>query len=445
MTSASTSPINALLAIPNGTILYATVRATNGVGLTSTATSDGVTVDTTDATSPPAPSQFIAVAADQSVILEWTPSGGADIAFYRVWWKPSSASWDAATLKDNLTGGTATNSGLVNGTAYDFMIKAVDRAGNESGGFFASATPQPSVRIQGVPASFATVQAAVDAAIPGQTVILGPGIYTGDLVLNAGVSLAGASPRHTLIAGTGPVIQVLGSYRTDPPSTISDLTIENGADGIQAGTAEVNLLRVIVHHMTGSGITASAGGRLQVVNCTIVSNGGIGLNVPAGSAVTYSDSYLNVGGDYAAGVSGTGNLSAAALFVVGAPPVRTNKFGRIRTSPLPCVCPRKTVTCRSSRPRMAPMMASPAALQVKYGNQSLSDIFPPYQEASRNGGTWVNTMTCSYRSNASGSHRPSCAAASSPREANLLARPSLSRPAKSRMRRKSLRLTCEPW
>ena len=43
----ATSATNATLTLSNGTKYYVTVRATNGAGLTNTATSDGVTVDTT--------------------------------------------------------------------------------------------------------------------------------------------------------------------------------------------------------------------------------------------------------------------------------------------------------------------------------------------------------------------------------------------------------------
>ena len=43
---------------------------------------------------------------------------------------------------------------------------------------------------------------------------------------------------------------------------------------------------------------------------------------------------------------------------------------------------------------IASRRASPTALQAKKGNQLSSDTFPSCQQASRNGGTWVRTMTC---------------------------------------------------
>jgi subtilisin-like proprotein convertase family protein len=336
-TGASTSAVDLLLALANGATCYVTVRATNGAGLTATATSDGVTITGTATTGPAAPAGFFATASDQAVLLDWLPSPSSGISFYRVWWKPAASAWTQAVRVEPLSGAVAAISGLTNGTAYDFMIKAVDTAENESPGIFASATPLAPITIGGV-GSYGTAQAAIDAAVPGETVVLGPGTYAETLVLHPGVSLSGSSPALTVITGSpgSVVLTVQGSFPADPTSTISDLTLTGGTVGVDAGTADVFIHHLIIHHVTSHGVASAAGGRLRAVNCTILSNGGdgvravstaevrncivgrnggAGLNVPAGAVVNYDDVYANGTSDYPAGAGGTGNLTAPAIFV----------------------------------------------------------------------------------------------------------------------------------
>lgn len=324
-TSATRGPFT----LSEGVTYYVTVRATNPVNLQSTATSDGVTIDTIA----PAPAgSLLAIPGDASATLIWTLSPSGDVSHYRVWWKPSGAGWGAATVVDNLPGPSASLLGLTNGVLTNFKLVAVDVAGNESSELFASATPQPPVQIQGG-GTYATIQDAIDAAGPGQTVVLGPGTYDGDLVLHPGVSLLGWAPGYTFLngTGTGPVVTVQGALA----STISQLTITGGSSGISSASADLTIHHVVVHHVTGPAITAGAASALTIFNVTLMwnggdgvfapgatairntiagKNGGVGFNTP-GSSVTYSDAYGNTGGNYSAGNGGgTGNTSSTALF-----------------------------------------------------------------------------------------------------------------------------------
>ncbi|HEX7897492.1 MAG TPA: Ig-like domain-containing protein [Planctomycetota bacterium] len=333
-TQASTSAVDVVLALSTGTVCYVTVRATNGTGLTSTATSDGVTV-TGSGSGPSAPAAFYATPGDLSAFLEWVASGGA--AFHRVWWKPAAAPWTDATLVDALFGANALVAGLANGVAHDFRLKAVDADGNESPGLLASATPRPPVSIGGL-ATYATPQDALAAAVAGETVLLGQGIFAGPLTVPPGVSIQGLSPFLTSVVGTpgAPVITVQGTFPADGTSTISDLTLTTGTVGVMAGVADVLLDHVILHHLTSHGATSGGAGRLRAVSCTLMSNGGdglralgtasarncvagrnagMGLNLPAGAAASYSAAFANTGGDFAAGLIGAGNSTAAAAFL----------------------------------------------------------------------------------------------------------------------------------
>ncbi len=333
-TQASTSAIDLMLALSTGAPYYVTVRATNGTSQTVTATSDGVTVTGTASSGPPAPAAFYATPADQSALLDWIASGGA--AFHRVWWKPAASPWTDATLVDALIGTDAVVAGLTNGVSHDFRLKAVDADGNESPGILASATPRAPVSIGGL--TYPSPQDALLAAVAGDTVLLGYGTFPGPLTLPPGVSIEGISPVHTILEGTpgSPVITVQGSYPTDGTSTISDLTITTGSIGVDAGAADVALDHLVIHHVTSHGAASGPTGRLSALNCTLMSNGGhglwgqgtasarncvagrnggMGLNLPSGAAASYNGAFANLGGDFAAGLSGPGNTTAAAAFV----------------------------------------------------------------------------------------------------------------------------------
>ncbi len=335
-TRASTSAADATLSLALGATYYVTVRASNGAGLVQAASSDGVVVSTLDAQAPDAPAYAIALPLPQGALVEWGLSPSADVVSYQVWWKPASSPWTEAVLVAGLAGDAVKVPGLVNGTAYDFLVQAVDSSGNESEGIVVSTVPRPLITIDGS-GDYAAVQDALAASVAGDTVVLGPGTFAGGVTLPPGVSLAGASPAHTVVEGSVGVnvLTVAGTYLTDPAATIGGLTVALGALGVAAGSADVILDHVVIHHAAGHAASSGAAGRLRAVNCTIVSNGGDGLralgaaearnciagknggwglNLPSGAAASYNDAWQNASGDFIAGLVGDGNISAAAVF-----------------------------------------------------------------------------------------------------------------------------------
>jgi hypothetical protein len=64
-------------------------------------------------------------------------------------------------------------------------------------------TPEASRSPWRVPADFSTIQQAIDAAAPGDTVLVAPGTYHEHLVLRSGVRLVGAGAWQTTLDGDG--------------------------------------------------------------------------------------------------------------------------------------------------------------------------------------------------------------------------------------------------
>lgn len=268
-----------------------------------------------DTTPPDPPAALTATAGDGQVALSWSPSPSADVERYRLRYKEASKSWAAATLVDSLYGTSTTIAGLTNDLVYDFSLTAVDFGENESAAMLASTAPVAPITLGGSGPGFATIQLALDAALPGQTVVLQPGTFVESVILRPGVSLAGAGASRTLIRGGGAavVIRIQGSYGVDPPSRVSALTVTDGGTGIDAQGAEVSVDHVVVHGVTATAIAGSTGGRLHVENCTLTDNGGDGVS--AGGLTSVTSSIIDRNGG--AGVRGSASVSYTTLAANG--------------------------------------------------------------------------------------------------------------------------------
>lgn len=95
-----------------------------------------------------------------------------------------------------------------------------------------------TVCAQGCP--YTQIQPAVDAAAAGGTVLVGPGTFSGGIVITKALALSGAGAGATVIAGGGPALSVSGS-----PVIIRRVTVTSGnapADGggiLSTGTLTV--------------------------------------------------------------------------------------------------------------------------------------------------------------------------------------------------------------
>ncbi len=111
----------------------------------------------TATTAPSAPRGLSAAAGDKTVSLSWSaPSsnGGATVTGYQVF-RGTSANGEAATPLTTVAGTGFTDTGLTNGTAYYYTVKAVNIAGASAASSEVSATPRaaaPSATPPGAPA-----------------------------------------------------------------------------------------------------------------------------------------------------------------------------------------------------------------------------------------------------------------------------------------------------
>src|SRR5919106_172448 len=100
-----------------------------------------------DDTAPPAaPTGLTAVAGDASVSLDWADNSESDLAGYNVYRSTTSGGPYAKVNGSLVPTSSYSDSGLVNGTTYNYVVRAVDTSSNESASSNqASATPTASV------------------------------------------------------------------------------------------------------------------------------------------------------------------------------------------------------------------------------------------------------------------------------------------------------------
>jgi hypothetical protein len=115
-----------------------------------------------------------------------------------------------------------------------------------------------------VPREYPTIQSAIDAASPGDTIKVLPGIYTEQLTIGKSVTLVGTGAQSTIIkAPTELEPHVLGIPNIIEVSNGADVTIKgftiSGFDGTSCGSLQMlNIVGVqegVTFHLDSSAIT----------------------------------------------------------------------------------------------------------------------------------------------------------------------------------------------
>jgi outer membrane protein assembly factor BamB len=315
------------IAAPNNSHIYYRVRALDTLGAAS-AWSDVEHFWVFE--SPPAPApptDFHAYPGDQRIFMSWTASPSWTTVGYKVYYRfsteapnwPESQSW-WFLVAPWVAGQMIERTGmpLQNYVSYDLMLFAQDGSGALSTGVYkAGVIPAPLITI-GV-TSYPTIQAALDAAEPGDTIVLGAGTFdtAAPLPIPDGVSLRGQGPDLTILRGTNNIATVLYLQPHDNNSTISMLGIcgtdpatEGGAQcGItievsETGHAHVRVHNVIVFDINGNGIDVVRLGPDEPENpphfdlLTILHNQGNGINVSYNGTVRVRNSIIARNGQW---------------------------------------------------------------------------------------------------------------------------------------------------
>jgi parallel beta-helix repeat protein len=143
----------------------------------------------------------------------------------------------------------------------------------------------PQLTILNVPSDYSSAQAAHDAANPGDTILLEPGTYTGQLVISKPITLAS---RYILTQDESYIANTIldggnADYTISIPSGVSDrpliqgLTIQNSDDGIKP-YSKFDLMDCRVTD-TSDGIDYEDGSGGLVQNCTFELNSDDGIDL----------------------------------------------------------------------------------------------------------------------------------------------------------------------
>jgi len=131
---------------------------------------------------------------------------------------------------------------------------------------------------------FHSIQCSVDAAQPGDLIVVQPGVYLEGLILDKDLTLQSVDPNDPYYVG-GTLLQgdsktpVLTLSKNTAACTLAGLTIRAGSTGV-AGTATQGLFRNCrVMDNTSHGMELFEGSAPHLSSCLITANGGAGITM----------------------------------------------------------------------------------------------------------------------------------------------------------------------
>ena len=154
-----------------------------------------------------------------------------------------------------------------------------------------------------VPGDFSTIQAAHDAASSGDTILVAPGTYVGQITITKAITLAShylPTSDESFIGttildgGGGSFVITIPSGAEDRP-TIQGFTIQNSDDGISPH-AMFNLLNCLVRD-TSDGVDYEDGSGGLVQFCTFELNSDDGIDLDNAVDIVIEDNIIRNNGD----------------------------------------------------------------------------------------------------------------------------------------------------
>jgi hypothetical protein len=184
-----------------------------------------------------------------------------------------------------------------------------------------------SASIINIPEDYPTIQMGVDSSFAGDTVLVAPGLYVGNVVLDSSLTLGSfflttgdtSFISQTIVYGDSPGNVITGMQGDQNSSLgIFGLSIQNGFwGGIQVGTSSGNVVldHLIVEGNYSTGITMSGSGIIS--NSTIQDNRSFGdaggLFIGGGVSVVNCKILNNIAGS----ASNTGMEAGGGIIVAG--------------------------------------------------------------------------------------------------------------------------------
>ncbi|WP_209630416.1 lectin like domain-containing protein [Methanofollis sp. W23] len=150
-----------------------------------------------------------------------------------------------------------------------------------------------------VPDDYATIQEAVDAALPGQMVLIEDGTYLENVVVDHSLTLAGTP--DAVIDGGGMTALTLAADNI----TVWGISLTNGGDGVQVTGENTTLMDLNVAGCSGDGIALEGAVRTSILRAQVRDSGqsGIVVNETDWTGIFHSDLLAN--GDDGIAVSGS--------------------------------------------------------------------------------------------------------------------------------------------
>jgi hypothetical protein len=136
-----------------------------------------------------------------------------------------------------------------------------------------------------VPGQFATIQAAINNAVTGDTVLVSPGTYTENLSLRTGIDVRGIEAARTFIApaATGPTVVI----NNIDDVLLANFTLIDATTSIAVtNSTDITIASIVVEGATTSGVTVDAEPTVEVVNNVFFDNQRALLRASAAVLVT---------------------------------------------------------------------------------------------------------------------------------------------------------------
>ncbi|HED04880.1 MAG TPA: hypothetical protein ENI60_09040 [Candidatus Fraserbacteria bacterium] len=132
--------------------------------------------------------------------------------------------------------------------------------------------------------SFSTIQTAIAAATPQDTISIGPGAYVGPIVVTKNLRLIGSGAKLTTIFG-GVIAVGLSNV------TLEGVTISKGLNGLELrNAAVVNATDIVIAGNAANGVALFGDSALSLISSVITKNGISILGNPIGSGIAARNS-----------------------------------------------------------------------------------------------------------------------------------------------------------